>query len=67
MARIHEDMAALVDEHRIMLEACRKIVQFHSDNFVGLPLCIDGKPINHTLLNQAAELAQRAIQKWETP
>lgn len=49
-----------------LLAACRQIVDAHSVLFgFGLPLMLDGKPIDHTGLNQAAELARAAIAKAE--
>ncbi len=45
------------------LAACREIVAFHDDCFVGYPLEIRGKAISHTRFNRAYELAERAIRK----
>lgn len=49
----------------LALAACREIIAFHHQVFVGLPLCIDGKPINHLRINRAYELASTAIRKAE--
>ncbi len=46
-----------------LLEAARAIVAFRDSVFVGRPLSIDGRVIDHTLLNRAADLASRALGK----
>ena len=48
------------------IEACKKIEQFHFQVFcTGRPLSIDGKSINHTILNEAYDLAYKVLQQIE--
>lgn len=45
-----------------LVEALRLFVEFHGEVFsLGRPLCIDGKPINHTKVNEAARLGSQAL------
>jgi len=46
----------------IALKACKLINEFHSDNFTGRPLEMNGKPINHSKLNEAHQLAEQALK-----
>lgn len=56
-----------VNCHDDMLAACRSIQAAHSILFVhGRPLEIGGKPIDHSKLNEAANLANAAISKAES-
>lgn len=48
-----------------LLEAAAAIVAAHQQLFTGVPLMMNGSAIDHTLLNKANELAQRAIAKAE--
>lgn len=46
------------------IEACKKIDKFHFEVFCsGRPLMIDGKPINHSILNEAYDLACKVLQQ----
>ena len=48
------------------IEACKKIEQFHFQVFcTGPPLSIDGKPINHSILNEAYDLSYKVLQQIE--
>jgi hypothetical protein len=59
MSRFSE-MEAFVD----MRKACEKIMEFHQNCFcTGFPLEIKGKRIDHTLLNEAQQLAEKALSK----
>lgn len=56
--------AALIAAAPDLLEACKAIELAHSALFVlGVPLTVEGKPIDHSLLNEAARLAGIAITK----
>lgn len=58
--------AILVDVLPILLEAADAIVAFHQSIFPkGRPLTIDGKPIDHTLLNRAFGAALTALERLD--
>ena len=47
-----------------MKQACEKIIEFHQNCFcTGFSLEIKGKPVDHTLLNESAYLAEKALKK----
>jgi hypothetical protein len=46
------------------IEACRKFDEFHLSVFSrGYPLEIQGKPIDHTLLNETYDLVYNVLQE----
>jgi len=48
----------------IAIEVCKKIDKFHFEVFCsGRPLMIDGKLINHSILNEAYDLAYKVLQQ----
>ncbi len=54
----------LIEMIRDMVAACRLIDEFNKETFPsGKPLCIDGKPINHSTLNQATMKASAALRR----
>ena len=67
-AEIAPALATIITESyaptiQVAREAMEKIEAFHKSVFCGYPLCINGRPIDHTLLNDAADLARTALDQ----
>jgi len=58
-----QDLVVMIQD---MVAACRSLDKFHREIFsYGRPLCIDGKPIDHTTLNDATAKAQSVLRRLE--